>query len=131
MPVRDAQPGVNTKESYTDPYLSLGFMDGCPFTASELDVNAKGSEIKKRGFVDVVNNFGCNCFACHIQARPEWDLVCEHGHGCEPLKLSQEMITAIQKTDPRCEDNPELNDGEKRTLEKLMKDLAGNGEATG
>ena len=94
----------------------------------ELDVSKEGSEIKKRGFVDVVNKFGGNCFACHIQARPEWDLVCEKGHGCDPLDLSQEMITAIQKTDPRCEDNPELNDAEKKALQDLMKALAGNKE---
>lgn len=92
----------------------------------ELEVSKNGSEIKKRGFVDVVNKFGGNCFACHIQARPEWDLVCEKDHGCDPLDLSQDMITAIQKTDPRCDNNPELNDIEKKALSDLMKALAGN-----
>jgi len=92
----------------------------------ELEVNKGGSKIAKRGFVDVVNKFGGNCFACHIQARQEWDLICEKGHGCDPLDLTQEMISAIQKTDPRCEDNPELNDSEKKALQDLMKALAGN-----
>jgi hypothetical protein len=94
----------------------------------ELDVNKEGSKIQKRGFVDVVNKFGGNCFACHVQARPEWDLVCEKGHGCDPLDLTQEMISAIQKTDPRCDDNPELKDSEKKALHDLMKALAGNQE---
>ena len=47
----------------------------------ELDVSKEGTEIRKRGFADVVNRFGGNCFACHIAARPEWDLVCEMDHG--------------------------------------------------
>lgn len=91
----------------------------------ELDVSKEGSKIKKRGFVDVVNKFGGNCFACHIQARPEWDLVCEQDHGCDPIDLTRDMITAIQKTDPRCDDNSELNDTEKKAMQELMKMLAG------
>ena len=43
----------------------------------ELDVSKDGTEIRKRGFAEVVNRFGGNCFGCHIQARPQWDLVCE------------------------------------------------------
>ena len=50
----------------------------------ELDVSKEGTRIRKRGFIDVVNRFGGNCFGCHIAARPEWDLVCETGHGCAP-----------------------------------------------
>ena len=26
-----------------------------------------------------------NCFACHSQAKPEFDLVCERDHGCAPI----------------------------------------------
>ena len=95
----------------------------------ELGVSAEGSAIKKRGFVDVVNQFGGNCFACHIKARPEWDLVCEKDHGCDPLDLTEDMIHAIQKTDPRCKDNPELTDVEKKALQDLMKSLAGSRES--
>ncbi|MFT5572523.1 MAG: hypothetical protein ACI9FR_001446 [Cryomorphaceae bacterium] len=97
----------------------------------ELEVSKEGGKIQKRGFVDVVNKFGGNCFACHIQARPEWDLICEKGHGCDPLDLTQEMISAIQKTDPRCEDSPELNDSEKKALQDLMKALAGTQQPAG
>ena len=68
----------------------------------ELDVDKNGSTIRKRGFADIKNRFGGNCFACHIQARPEWDLICEQDHGCQKLPVSRSLITAMQKTDPRC-----------------------------
>lgn len=68
----------------------------------ELSVSKDGSEIQKRGFVDVVNRFGGNCFACHIKAKPEFDLICETGHGCDPLPLPASVFTLLQKTDARC-----------------------------
>lgn len=69
----------------------------------ELEVSAQGSKIRARGFVDVVNRFGGNCFACHVKASAERDMVCEQGHGCDPIPLTPTMIKAIQNTDPRCE----------------------------
>lgn len=69
----------------------------------ELDVSETGSTIRKRGFADVVNRFDGNCFACHVQAKPEWDMICEQGHGCAALPIGRTAITALQKTDPRCE----------------------------
>lgn len=69
----------------------------------ELNVSAEGSTISARGFVDVVNRFGGNCFGCHIKAKPERDMICETGHGCDPIPLTPTMIKAIQNTDPRCE----------------------------
>jgi hypothetical protein len=68
----------------------------------ELDVSKKGTQIRKRGFAEVVNRFGGNCFACHVQARPQWDLVCGLDHGCAPLPFTRAMIGAVQRTDPRC-----------------------------
>ena len=68
----------------------------------ELDVSAEGSSIRNRGFVDVVNKFGGNCFACHIKARSEWDLICEKDHGCEPIPVTAEQILQMQRSDPRC-----------------------------
>lgn len=68
----------------------------------ELDVSGEGSVIRNRGFVDVVNRFGGNCFACHVRARPEWDLICEKDHGCDPVPLTAERILELQQTDPRC-----------------------------
>jgi hypothetical protein len=69
----------------------------------ELDVNPEGSSIRARGFVDVVNRFGGNCFACHVKANADRDMICETGHGCDPIPLTPTMIKAIQNTDPRCE----------------------------
>ncbi len=69
----------------------------------ELAVSSDGSEITARGFFDVVNRFGGNCFACHVKAEPQWDLICETGRGCDPLPLSREVIQRIQQTDPRCD----------------------------
>ena len=68
----------------------------------ELDVSAEGSTIRNRGFADVVNKFGGNCFGCHIQARPEWDLICGKDHGCQPIPVTDEQIVALQQADPRC-----------------------------
>ena len=47
----------------------------------ELDVSKSGSVIRKRGFAEVVNRFGGNCFGCHVKAHPEWDMICETTHG--------------------------------------------------
>jgi len=84
----------------------------------ELDVTDGKSSIRTRGFVDVVNRFGGNCFACHVKARPEWDLICETGHGCDPIPLTPVMIKAIQKTDPRCPPT-DLTPEETQVLEAL------------
>lgn len=86
----------------------------------ELDVSRDGSIIKKRGFVDVVNRFGGNCFTCHVQAKPQWDMICETGHGCEEIPLTKEMLLVIQKTDPRCDDNEPLSGEEIETLKQLQ-----------
>lgn len=74
----------------------------------ELDVSKNGNSIRTRGFADVKNRFDGNCFACHVQAKPEWDMICEEGHGCEKLPIGDFAIKAMQNTDPRCknEDTP-------------------------
>jgi hypothetical protein len=84
----------------------------------ELDVSKDGTKIRKRGFVDVVNRFGGNCFGCHIVARPEWDLVCESDHGCAPIPLTRAMSGALQRTDPRC-DNPPVSAQDAEALKQL------------
>ena len=85
----------------------------------ELDVSPEGTDIRKRGFADVVNRFGGNCFACHVQAKPQWDMICETGHGCDPIPLTRDMLVLLQNTDPRCDDNPPLTDQDKATLKAL------------
>jgi hypothetical protein len=85
----------------------------------ELDVSAEGSTIRARGFADVVNRFGGNCFACHVKARPERDMICEQDHGCDPIPLTPVMTRAIQKTDPRCAPT-ELTEEELGALQALQ-----------
>lgn len=85
----------------------------------ELDVSPEGTAIRARGFAEVVNRFGGNCFACHVKARPEFDMICEQNHGCDPIPLTPVMVQAIQKTDPRC-DAVELTPEEAAALQALM-----------
>jgi hypothetical protein len=85
----------------------------------ELDASAEGTAIRVRGFADVVNRFGGNCLACHAKANPERDMICEQGHGCDPLPLTPAMVSAIQKTDPRCAPT-ELTTEEAEALKALM-----------
>jgi hypothetical protein len=84
----------------------------------ELDVSKDGTKIRKRGFADVVNRFGGNCFGCHSAARPQWDLVCETDHGCAPLAVTHAMTRALQRTDPRC-DNPPISPEDAEALKQL------------
>ncbi len=66
-----------------------------------LDASKEGTKIKKRGAGDVVG-LGGNCLSCHAQAKPEWDMICETGHGCMPIPINKDMQSFLQKTDPRC-----------------------------
>lgn len=84
----------------------------------ELDVKADGATIRVRGTDKAVNRFGGNCLECHAKARPEFDLICEKDHGCDPIPLTPAMTTAIQKTDPRCAPTA-LTDEEKEALALL------------
>ncbi len=68
----------------------------------ELSVSEQGSKIGKRGFAEVNNRFGKNCFACHVPAREPWDFVCESDHGCEAIPIDHKMTGALQRSDPRC-----------------------------
>lgn len=71
----------------------------------ELDVSADGTKIRTRGFAEVVNRFGGNCFACHIKAQSQWDLICDNSHGCDPIPLTRAMTGALARTDPRCKNS--------------------------
>jgi hypothetical protein len=67
-----------------------------------LDVTEEGTTIAARGADEVVNAFGGNCFDCHSAAEPQWDLICEDAHGCEPLPITDDIIEQLQNSDPRC-----------------------------
>jgi hypothetical protein len=85
----------------------------------ELDVSPSGSTIRTRGFVEVVNRFGGNCFGCHVRARPEWDLVCDTTHGCDPIPITIAMTGALQRTDPRCKNRGPVTAEDAAALEQL------------
>ena len=54
------------------------------------------------------------------QAEPKWDMVCESGHGCDPIPLTREILTLLQKTDLRCEDMPPLSAEDQEKLAALQ-----------
>ena len=85
----------------------------------ELDVSKSGSVIRKRGFAEVVNRFGGNCFGCHVKAHPEWDLICETTHGCDPIPLTPAMLKALQDTDPRCAGSETVSAADAAALKSL------------
>jgi hypothetical protein len=72
----------------------------------ELNISPSGSTIHTRGFQEVNNRFGSNCQTCHVKARPEFDLVCDNTHGCDPIPITRAMSGALQRTDPRCKNPP-------------------------
>jgi hypothetical protein len=85
----------------------------------ELDVSPNGSTIRTRGFVEVVNRFGGNCFTCHVRARPEWDFVCDTTHGCDPIPITVAMSGALQRTDPRCKNQAPVSAEDTAALAQL------------
>jgi len=96
-----------------------------------IDVDKDGSKIYQRGFENVNNRFGLNCFGCHQQARTEFDLICELDHGCAPIPVTRPMIHALQKADPRCKNPQPLTAEDKQALADLaevVKSLAPSAE---
>ncbi|NMP31608.1 hypothetical protein HII17_08545 [Thalassotalea sp. M1531] len=89
----------------------------------ELAVSPEGSKFTARGYDNVINKFGGNCLDCHKKAKPQFDLICETGHGCDPIPITKEMIAVIQKTDPRCKAPVNLNDKEMLILKQLQQML--------
>ena len=85
----------------------------------ELDVSVEGTRIRTRGFAEVNNRFGGNCFGCHIKARSEWDLVCDINHGCDPIPITRNMSGALQRTDPRCTHQDPVSEEDATALKQL------------
>ncbi len=92
----------------------------------ELDTSSAGTSIRKRGYADVVNRFGGNCLACHAKANPGRDMICETGHGCDPIPLTRDILVLLQNTDPRCKNNPPLSPEDMKKLQALQQALAAN-----
>lgn len=84
-----------------------------------IDVDKNGSKIFTRGVAEVNNRFGLNCFACHVKARPEFDLICETDHGCDPIPVTKAMFGALQRTDPRCPGSDQVSPADAEALKQL------------
>lgn len=56
--------------------------------------------IEQRGGLEVKNSAG-SCFGCHAAAK-DYDSICGTTHGCVPLGVSDDFITALQDVDPAC-----------------------------
>ena len=66
-----------------------------------LSVSHQGTRILHAGGASVLNAFGGSCAGCHGAAKPQFDFVCGHDHGCAPLPLTAKLIAQIQSHDPR------------------------------
>ena len=84
-----------------------------------IDLDKNGAKIFTRGFAEVNNRFGLNCFACHVKTRPEYDFICEIGHGCDPIPVSRPMFGALQRTDPRCTGSDMVSAEDQEALKQL------------
>ncbi|HEY0799453.1 MAG TPA: hypothetical protein VGD54_01315 [Steroidobacteraceae bacterium] len=85
----------------------------------DLNISPTESTIRTRGFQEVNNRFGGNCFNCHVKARAEFDLVCDNSHGCDPVPFTRAMSGALQRTDPRCKNNPPVSAEDAAALGQL------------
>lgn len=65
-----------------------------------LNVSPAGTTITSSG-TKVKNFLGGDCASCHVAAKKNFDFVCEKGHGCAPLGVTDSLIATIQKGDPR------------------------------
>ena len=89
-----------------------------------LEITPDSSRIKKRGFSGVTSLLGGSCVSCHSKAKAPWDMICEQGHGCDPIQLpgidTALLIKALQKTDPRCPPPEAMTKEEMTELGKLQ-----------
>lgn len=84
-----------------------------------IDVDKNGSKIYTRGFAEVNNRFGLNCFTCHVKAREAFDFICETEHGCDPIPVTKAMFGALQRTDPRCKGSDQVSAEDTEALRQL------------
>ncbi len=66
-----------------------------------LKVSADGTTIQGRGDKVINASLKKPCLGCHSPAA-KFDLVCEKGHGCAPIPVTDQQIAAMQAADPRC-----------------------------
>lgn len=66
-----------------------------------LHVSAQGTTIQDRGDQVINTSLKKPCLDCHAPAA-KFDFVCEKGHGCAPIPVTDQQIAAMQAADPRC-----------------------------
>ena len=66
-----------------------------------LQVSAAGTKIQDRGDKVINTSLKKACLGCHSPAA-KFDFVCEKGHGCAPIPVTDQQIAAMQAADPRC-----------------------------
>jgi hypothetical protein len=66
-----------------------------------LKVSADGTTIVARGDKVLNTSLKKPCLDCHRPAA-KFDFVCEKGHGCAPVPLTDQKIAEMQAADPRC-----------------------------
>ena len=66
-----------------------------------LKVSADGTAIQDRGDKVLNTSLKKPCLECHSPAA-KFDFVCEKGHGCAPIPVTDQQIAAMQAADPRC-----------------------------
>jgi hypothetical protein len=66
-----------------------------------LKVSSDGTTILDRGDKVLNTSLKKPCLNCHSPAA-KFDFVCEKGHGCSPIPVTDQQIAAIQTADPRC-----------------------------
>src|SRR3954447_1548206 len=64
-----------------------------------LAVTPQGTSVRARG--DEASNRLGTCQSYHTGAA-KFDYVCERGHGCAAVPLTDEQISTLQAADPRC-----------------------------
>ena len=84
-----------------------------------IDITKEGQKIYTRGFAEVNNRLGLNCFACHTKAKPEFDFVCENDHGCDAIPVTRAMFGALQRTDARCKGSETVSAADQEQLTQL------------
>lgn len=84
-----------------------------------IDIDKNGQKIFTRGFAEVNNRLNLNCFTCHVKAEPQYDFICETGHGCDPIPVTKAMFGALQRTDPRCKGSEVVTAEDQESLRQL------------
>src|SRR5271156_499950 len=104
VPNKDYPPGtvlqlIPTEAMVKHDRAAFPKTNGWEFFA--LKVSADGTTIQDRGDKVLNTSLKKPCLDCHSPAA-KFDFVCEKGHGCAPIPVTDQLIAAMQGGDPRC-----------------------------